>query len=43
MAPGTLTKVSAKTAVEVCLKFELEEPAAKLLNDKQTPRQFLDL
>jgi hypothetical protein len=40
---GTFTRVSAKTAAEICKRFSLEEPAKKLLRDDLTPRQFLDL
>src|SRR5437868_15322848 len=40
---GTFTRVSAKTAAEVCKRFSLQEPAKKLLRDDLTPRQFLDL
>jgi hypothetical protein len=39
---GTLTKVTARTAAEVCKHFALGEEAARLLRDGLTPRQFLD-
>src|SRR5262249_49233476 len=43
MNSGTLVKVAAKTAAEVCKRFTLSEPAQKLLRPELTPRQFLDL
>jgi hypothetical protein len=43
MAPPTLSKVSAKTAAEVCKRFPLGDDAKKLLRDDHTPRQFLDI
>jgi hypothetical protein len=42
MSNGTLAKVEARTAAEVCKRFPLGEDAKKLLRDGQTPRQFLD-
>jgi len=42
MSNGTLTKVTAKTAGEVCKNFQLGDEAKKLLKDTMTPRQFLD-
>ena len=43
MTTATLTKVTAKTAKEVCQRFTLEDEAKPLLKDSHTPRQFLDL
>jgi hypothetical protein len=43
MSRGVLSKVSAKTAAEVCKRFALGEPAKKLLRDDLTPGQFLEL
>jgi hypothetical protein len=43
MSTGTLTKVAAKTAAEVCKHYPLGEEAKKLLRDGLTPRQYLDL
>jgi hypothetical protein len=43
MSNGTLTKVTTRTAAEVCRRFVLGDEARKLLRDNQTPRQFLDL
>lgn len=43
MSGGTLTKVAAKTAAEICQRFSLGEAAQRLLRDDLTPRQFLDL
>jgi len=43
MATGTLKKVSAKHAREVCAQFELTEEARPLLNDRISPDAFLDL
>jgi hypothetical protein len=42
MSNGTLAKVEARTAAEVCKRFPLGEEAKKLLRDGLTPRQFLD-
>jgi hypothetical protein len=42
MSQGTLTKVAARTAAEVCRAFKLGDDAKKLLRDGQTPRAFLD-
>ena len=42
-ATGSWAKVTAKTALEVCKKVPLAEPAKKLLKETQTPRQYLDL
>ena len=42
MSQGTLTKVTARTAAEVCRAFKLGDDAKKLLRDGQTPRAFLD-
>jgi hypothetical protein len=41
MSSGTLAKVTARTATEVCQRFALGEEATKLLVDSQTPPQFL--
>jgi hypothetical protein len=41
--PATLTKVSAKTAAEVCQRFPLGQGSQKLLRPDLTPRQLLDL
>jgi hypothetical protein len=43
MSNGTLAKVTAKTAAEVCKHFQLGDEAKKLLRDGMTPRQFLDV
>ena len=43
MSNGGLTKVTAKTAAEVCKTFPLGDEAKKLLRDGLTPRQFLDV
>ena len=43
MDQGLLTKVSAKTAAEVCGNYQLSEGAQKLLGDSLTPRQFIEL
>jgi hypothetical protein len=43
MAAPTLSKVSAKTAGEVCKRFPLGDDAKKVLRDEHTPRQFLDI
>lgn len=43
MSTGTLTKVTAKTAAEVCKLFPLGDEAKPLLRDTLAPRQFLDL
>jgi hypothetical protein len=43
MSQGTLTKVSAKTAAEICTRFKLGERAKEFLRENLTPRQFLDL
>jgi hypothetical protein len=40
---ATLSKVTAKTAAEVCKRFALTEPGAKLLKDSLAPGQFLDV
>jgi hypothetical protein len=42
MSNGGLTKVTAKTAAEVCKLFPLGEEANKLLREGMAPRQFLD-
>jgi hypothetical protein len=42
MSQGTLTKVTARTAAEVCRAFPLGDEAKKLLRDGMTPRAFLD-
>jgi hypothetical protein len=42
MSTGTLAKVAARTAKEVCQRFELGEEAKKLLRDNQTPKALLD-
>jgi hypothetical protein len=39
---GTLAKVAAKTAAEVCQRFAAGEGAKKLLRDGAAPRAFLD-
>lgn len=41
MAPP-LTKIEAKTAAEVCARFELSEPAKKLPRDGLSPGAFLE-
>ena len=41
MSNGTLAKVEARTAAEVCKRFPLGEDAKKLLRDGMTPPQFL--
>lgn len=43
MSNGTLAKVTAKTATEICKPLKLEDEAKKLLRDGLTPRQYLDL
>src|SRR5712692_7695159 len=43
MSQGQLTKVSAKTATEICGRYEITKDAGKLLGDSITPRQFVDL
>jgi hypothetical protein len=43
MSAGTLVKVSAKTAAEVCQRFKLGDEAQKLLRPEQTPKQYLDV
>ena len=42
MPTGSLAKVTAKTAVEVCRLFEPSEAARGLLKPNLTPAQFLD-
>jgi hypothetical protein len=42
MSNGTLAKVSAKTAQDVCKNFTLGDDAQKLLREGMTPRAFLD-
>jgi hypothetical protein len=42
-ANGTLTKLSARTAAEVCQHFSLGDEARTLLRESQTPGQYLDL
>ena len=42
MSQGTLTKVTARTAAEVCRAFQLGDEAKKLLREGQSPRAFLD-
>ncbi len=42
MSQGTLTKVTARTAAEVCRAFALGDDAKKLLRDGLSPRAFLD-
>ncbi len=42
MSTGGLTKVTAKTAAEVCKLFPLGDEAKKLLRDGMAPRPFLD-
>jgi len=42
MASGPLTKVAAKTAAEICTRFELGEAARALLKPNLSPAQFLD-
>lgn len=41
MSNGTLAKVAAKTAAEVCQHFPLDEAARKLLRPEMTPSQYL--
>jgi hypothetical protein len=41
MSDGTLAKVAAKTAAEVCQSFPLGEAARKLLRPELTPTQYL--
>ena len=43
MSNGGLTKVTAKTAAEVCKLFPLGDEAKKLLRDGMAPRPFLDV
>src|SRR6266536_3929242 len=43
MCAGTLTKVTAKSAVEICKLVPLGDEAKKLLRDGLTPRQYLDV
>ena len=43
MIPGTLAKVTAKTAAEICKHFTLDEGPQKLLDAKHTPKQLLEL
>src|SRR5437899_8668487 len=43
MGTEGLTKITAKTAAEVCKHFPLGEDAKKLLRDGLTPAQFLDI
>src|SRR5262245_52976244 len=38
-----LAKVAAKTAADVCQRFEIGKEAKALLRDGMTPRQYLDL
>jgi hypothetical protein len=42
MDGAALPKVKAASAAEVCRQFDLAPEARPLLQDKQTPRQFLD-
>jgi hypothetical protein len=42
MNRGPLTKVKAAKAAEICRQFELKEEARPLLQDRLTPREFLD-
>ena len=42
MPTGSLAKVTAKTAAEVCRHFEPSEPARGLLKPNHTPAQYLD-
>jgi len=43
MDAGPLSKVSAKTAAEVCSRYKLTDAARKRLQDGLTPRQFVEL
>ena len=43
MSNGTLMKVAAKTAAEVCKHFSPGDEAKKLLRDGMTTRQYLDV
>ena len=43
MHQGPLTKVSAKTAAEVCRNYEPSKDARKVLRDGLAPREFIDL
>jgi hypothetical protein len=42
MSNGTLAKITAKTAADVCNNFPLSDEAKPLLRDGMTPKQFLD-
>ena len=43
MSNGSLSRVSAKTAAEVCERFDIGEEARTLLRTDLTPRQYVDL
>jgi hypothetical protein len=43
MSNGTLAKVTAKTAAEVCKHFALADEAKPLLRDGMTPKEFVDI
>jgi len=41
--PTTLSKVTAKTAAEICALMSLDEEATALLKDDHSPAEFLDV
>src|SRR3954463_3078992 len=43
MTSGVLSKISAKSAAEICQRFELSDEGKTLLKPSITPREFLDL
>jgi hypothetical protein len=43
MSNGTLAKVTAKKAAEVCQRFALPDEAKPLVREEMTPQEFLDL
>ncbi|HEY1376810.1 MAG TPA: hypothetical protein VGF55_08440 [Gemmataceae bacterium] len=43
MSAGTLTRVTAKTAADICRRFTLDVEAKNLLDDRLTPKAYLDL
>lgn len=43
MSSGTLARVTAKTAAEVCARFDIGEEARALLRPGLTPRQYVDV
>jgi hypothetical protein len=43
MAVGTLSRVGAKNAAEVCKRFDIGAPATALLKPEHTPDRYLDV